>query len=572
MTDGNTFYLLKDTCRCTNIQRAGKLPPVGDDAKSCLQEAERPPTPLLIRQFRNSIQPEPGAIRVHQGKANDPDIASTLVHGISTKSSLTGGSLLNPPQKTWVQQKLQDIGEEGYASNQKAPLGRSHNQHRGLPTWYNDKTTYGGKTVRGLGMGEIINPSKTVEDVEREAEEGHQSYIRSHNSYFVGERIDRKYDWSNNSKDSSFGIPTPHFHDGRDVGKTLHWVGETRKFTSPTTVWKRSGKWEKMVPQIGKTNSVRGNTLNLPPDHTFGLLLPPAEFGVGELIHATEPAQYVRGQDQQHSLVNAVRIHLKKINFENFHSLLQAFSHYDKAGKGMIDKADLQAVCHQFQLDVSRPVLDDLMDYCDTDKDGLINFLEFANFLNWKDKMPINSQECIREKERQTSTAPANIERKPLSLIKPEDLEPGKPDSSLKTLRTLRRPRASPDHFMTSSNLIGSVRDPSTSNSRAYGIPSVRSDLPAPRIKRVSDITNYGETSTAGDLLHPSIHAVQGVYEEHFFCPRSKKEIAEIFRNVGVDISEETFEEAWRLASMKHPAGEVCVEVFRNVLKEIKAM
>lgn len=59
----------------------------------------------------------------------------------------------------------------------------------------------------------------------------------------------------------------------------------------------------------------------------------------------------------------------------------------------MIDKEDLQAVCHQFQLDVSGPVLDDLMDYCDTDKDGRISFLEFANFLNWKDKMPINSQE-----------------------------------------------------------------------------------------------------------------------------------------------------------------------------------
>lgn len=62
----------------------------------------------------------------------------------------------------------------------------------------------------------------------------------------------------------------------------------------------------------------------------------------------------------------------------------------------MIDKEDLQAVCRQFQLDVSRLVLDDLMEYCDTDKDGLINFLEFANFLNWKDKMPINSREqCI---------------------------------------------------------------------------------------------------------------------------------------------------------------------------------
>lgn len=52
----------------------------------------------------------------------------------------------------------------------------------------------------------------------------------------------------------------------------------------------------------------------------------------------------------------------------------------------------------------------------------------------------------------------------------------------------------------------------------------------------------------------------------------SSSQIAEIFRNVGVNISEETFEEAWKLASMKQPNGEVCVEDFRNVLKEIKAM
>ncbi len=49
-------------------------------------------------------------------------------------------------------------------------------------------------------------------------------------------------------------------------------------------------------------------------------------------------------------------------------------------------------------------------------------------------------------------------------------------------------------------------------------------------------------------------------------------QIAEIFRNVGVNISEETFEEAWKLATMRHPAGEVSVDVFSNILKEIKAM
>ena len=28
------------------------------------------------------------------------------------------------------------------------------------------------------------------------------------------------------------------------------------------------------------------------------------------------------------------------------------------------------------------------MDYCDTNKDGMIDYEEFANFLNWKDKLP----------------------------------------------------------------------------------------------------------------------------------------------------------------------------------------
>lgn len=62
-------------------------------------------------------------------------------------------------------------------------------------------------------------------------------------------------------------------------------------------------------------------------------------------------------------------------------------------GQGKIDKEDLLAVCHQFNLDLSGPVLDSVMEHCDIDKDGHLSFLEFANFLNWKDKMPINRLE-----------------------------------------------------------------------------------------------------------------------------------------------------------------------------------
>lgn len=63
---------------------------------------------------------------------------------------------------------------------------------------------------------------------------------------------------------------------------------------------------------------------------------------------------------------------------------------------------------------------------------------------------------------------------------------------------------------------------------------------------------------TAGDFVFLS------------FFPRPSQ-LSQIFRNVGVDLSEETFEEVWTRASAEREAGEVCVESFCRVLKEIKA-
>uniref|UniRef100_A0AAZ3S302 EF-hand domain-containing protein n=1 Tax=Oncorhynchus tshawytscha TaxID=74940 RepID=A0AAZ3S302_ONCTS len=104
-------------------------------------------------------------------------------------------------------------------------------------------------------------------------------------------------------------------------------------------------------------------------------------------------------------LVSAVRQHLKKVNFHNFNSLLQAFRHDDKKGQVVIEGEDLQDMCRQFNLDLSGLVLDDLMEYCDMDKDGLINFQEFANFLNWKNKMAISKvEQRILTSESKTST------------------------------------------------------------------------------------------------------------------------------------------------------------------------
>lgn len=42
----------------------------------------------MVRKFLRSSYPEPGSIRVFFGKANDPDVAGTLVHGITTRTSI----------------------------------------------------------------------------------------------------------------------------------------------------------------------------------------------------------------------------------------------------------------------------------------------------------------------------------------------------------------------------------------------------------------------------------------------------------------------------------------------------
>lgn len=72
------------------------------------------------------------------------------------------------------------------------------------------------------------------------------------------------------------------------------------------------------------------DTLKVGPDHTYGILVKPDEYGCGDLMHGRAPADYLRGKDRQRGVLAAIRQHLKKANFHNFTDLLHAFRHYDK--------------------------------------------------------------------------------------------------------------------------------------------------------------------------------------------------------------------------------------------------
>jgi len=42
-----------------------------------------------VQKFRNTTNPAPGVERIFYGRADDPDVASHLTHGIESRSSLS---------------------------------------------------------------------------------------------------------------------------------------------------------------------------------------------------------------------------------------------------------------------------------------------------------------------------------------------------------------------------------------------------------------------------------------------------------------------------------------------------
>lgn len=135
------------------------------------------------------------------------------------------------------------------------------------------KTVFGKATLREESAGSIVTPQKNSAEVEAEHRVGRELYkkvsihsvvsiylppsssplspilvisssfppsplipppfssasfhphlIQSHNDWEVGEMMDRDYDWSKFTRESLYGVPTPHDNSGSQVKSSLHWM------------------------------------------------------------------------------------------------------------------------------------------------------------------------------------------------------------------------------------------------------------------------------------------------------------------------------------------------------------
>jgi hypothetical protein len=68
---------------------------------------------------------------------------------------------------------------------------------------------------------------------------------------------------------------------------------------------------------------------------------------------------------------------------------------------------------------------------------------------------------------------------------------------------------------------------------RVFGCPSVRTDIPMPKLKSVADHQNYGDEPEAIDILFPATYTELGVSEVEFTKFRPKHEIENLFAKIG---------------------------------------
>ena len=68
---------------------------------------------------------------------------------------------------------------------------------------------------------------------------------------------------------------------------------------------------------------------------------------------------------------------------------------------------------------------------------------------------------------------------------------------------------------------------------RAFGVPTIRTDISGPKKQSVADYQNYGGEPEAPDLLYPRTYTEIGIEEADMAKPRTRTEIRTLFANIG---------------------------------------
>mmetsp|Transcript_460 Transcript_460/g.1162 ORF Transcript_460/g.1162 Transcript_460/m.1162 type:complete len:467 (-) Transcript_460:83-1483(-) len=182
--------------------------PLADSAERDVQPEmyyPLPATPARERRYRR-ISHEPGEITVHHGLKEQKLPGEEFRYGKRGIKGLTAGETLKAGQLLGVAEYRNSCAESIYESNKKEPLGKPHirgHDVKMLPEGF------------GNPSGVPVDIKKVVSPIDQEAlsEDARLQYRKTHNNFLPGERISRRYNWPDETREKTFrfgsGEPCP---------------------------------------------------------------------------------------------------------------------------------------------------------------------------------------------------------------------------------------------------------------------------------------------------------------------------------------------------------------------------
>lgn len=519
------------------------------------------------RFYNYNVHPLLGETRLHYGRANDSKSYLDMTHGLhSDEKSYKAKDCVNPKMLNRCESLKLNMKESIYQDRKTKPLGKV--PFINLPKHIEPyETTFGKPLDRSETGKTCINPDKSRSTVEQETTDKHDWYVFSHSDYEPGERKNRQYSKSF-TVNHRFGLQTGAVDDGERAKESMQWLPQTLLDKRFQTDSKLLMDWRvRHNDQVGKPLDPNKETRFLGPDHTFGKCNMAETFGAGDVVHDRCLNNTLKGKERERAFLASVRSFLAGFNYTKFKTLIDAFRFYDRNKDSFIDREELKVACAAAKYAVADDLLDVLLNDCDHDGDGRINFLEFANFLCFKDSMKTG----MVTDPKSELTDKDIFDREGRFLLKESDLVP-KNNIAVNDLvpRTLiKQIDGKNGNWKTTYDIINEAPfRPEPLKKRVYGVASIRNDLVAPSYKKMMDKKNYGNDGNVWSIVSPSVFTHHGVYEKDVLKPRSKDELKTIFKNIGYELTPEQFESTYSTIASKNPYGVVSVEEFRTALAD----
>ncbi|GLV38607.1 uncharacterized protein CBL_05606 [Carabus blaptoides fortunei] len=450
-----------------------------------------------------------------------PTIKNSRNSGVCTNMR----TILQQPVKTRFQALISDLKETTYQSYWDKLEGKAKDTIGKLPVNIDPySTTFGKKVVSDITAKELVSPSKSYDQVFNESEQGHELYKKSHNDYYVSERVNRKYGKSFNPN-RVFGETTAY--DPRGIwAKCCLNLENKENVTVASKI--QTDLQARKIPKLGESHAPNNNEECMCEGHVFGKV-EKNSFSISEALSADDSLACHKDMKMYLSHINSLRLDLKKRynnNLFSFSNFVASLRYYDKNKTGFIPLTTAYEVCTCYKIYFNKQIMESFFNVLEIVKENNIDYVRFVELLNWKVYFPEIRRNCPLEKKYYYDTS-YNAAINDYKVIDNSKMDPA-------------------------------------------GIPSTRNDVPVPMVPNTgckADLDNLGMDTDAATIINPSIYTSYGLTFFDFFQPRSKDEIRFIFENVGYEFNQESFDVLWNKGCQHDKTGFVCVDTFNNLVQ-----